>query len=251
MPAPTPPFVVQMTPPGRGAVATLRIEGSGAVNAVQAVFRARGGRPLGEYPPDRIVVGRIGAGDGRAGEEVVVCRRGGDAVELHCHGGLAAIAAIEEGLAAAGCRPITWRQWAERQSNDPIAAAAIVALAEACTQRTAAILLDQYHGRCGGRLRKSKRPSTPATPSGPEDKQKRSFPARRWATPHPALERRAGRAIERGQEQPDERARGTPAGGCSRNARHDPRRRHRSNRHRRLAGGTVRHGRASHDRRPG
>jgi tRNA modification GTPase len=146
MSAPTQPVVIQLTPPGRGAVATLRIEGPGAVAAVQAVFRARGGRPLGEYPPDRIVVGRIGAGDGRADEEVVVCRRGGDAVELHCHGGLAAVAAIEEGLAAAGCRTIAWRQWADGQSSDPIAAAAIVALAEACTQRTAAILLDQYHG---------------------------------------------------------------------------------------------------------
>jgi tRNA modification GTPase len=101
---------------------------------------------LGEYPPDRIVVGRIGAGGDRPGEEVVVCRRGGNAVELHCHGGLAAVAAIEEALTVAGCRPIAWRQWAEGQSSDPIAAAAIIALAEACTQRTAAILLDQYHG---------------------------------------------------------------------------------------------------------
>jgi tRNA modification GTPase len=141
------PFVViHMTPPGRGAVATLRIEGPGALGAVAAVFRARGGRPLGEFPPQTIVVGRIGAGDGTPGEEVVVCRCGGDAVELHCHGGLAAVAAIEEALGAAGGRPLAWREWAENQSSDPIAAAAIVALAEACTPRTAAILLDQYHG---------------------------------------------------------------------------------------------------------
>jgi len=65
---------------------------------------------------------------------------------LHCHGGLAAVAAIEEALAAAGCSPLAWPQWALRQSDDPVAAAATVALAEACTQRTAAILLDQYHG---------------------------------------------------------------------------------------------------------
>jgi tRNA modification GTPase len=65
---------------------------------------------------------------------------------LHCHGGLAAVAAIEETLAAAGCLPVTWRQWALPHSDNPIAAAATVALAEACTLRTAAILLDQYHG---------------------------------------------------------------------------------------------------------
>jgi tRNA modification GTPase len=171
--------IIQLTPSGRGAVATLRVEGPGAVEAVESLFRARGGRRLGELPPDRIVVGRIGASlgpacqravarsgeksddreprlrgsspesdppPGDAGEEVVVCRRGQQAVEIHCHGGLAAVAAIEEALVAAGCRPMSWRQWACAPSNDPLAAAAIVALAEACTPRTAAILLDQYHG---------------------------------------------------------------------------------------------------------
>ena len=34
----------------------------------------------------------------------------------------------------------------QQRSDDPIATAALVALAEARTERTAAILLDQYHG---------------------------------------------------------------------------------------------------------
>ena len=127
-------------------MATLRIEGPGAVAAVQAGFQARSGRPLAEYPSGQIVVGRFGGLDGRPGEEVVVCRRGEDVVELHCHGGLAAVAAIEETLVAAGCRPMTWREWVPTGPDEPIAAAAMVALAEARTQRTAAILLDQYHG---------------------------------------------------------------------------------------------------------
>ena len=134
-----------MTPPGRGAVATLRIEGSGAVDAVQAVFRARGGRPLGEYPPDRIVVGRSAAtaGAGRGGRRLPARRRCRRTALPRRTGGRRG---HRGGAGAAGGRPITWREWAEGQSNDPIAAAAIVALAEACTQRTAAILLDQYHG---------------------------------------------------------------------------------------------------------
>ena len=41
---------------------------------------------------------------------------------------------------------MAWQQWAQRRTDDPIAAAALVALAEARTERTAAILLDQYHG---------------------------------------------------------------------------------------------------------
>ena len=135
--------VIQLTPPGRGAVATLRIEGPGAVEVVQAHFHARGGRPLATYPVDRLVVGRFGPD---RGEEVVVrcCTAG--AVELHCHGGLAAVAAIEESLMTAGCRRLAWPDWAAERETEPFASAALVALADARTERTAAILFDQYCG---------------------------------------------------------------------------------------------------------
>jgi tRNA modification GTPase len=135
--------VIQLTPPGRGAVATLRIEGPDALDAVQTRFRARGGRPLAAYPVGRLVVGSFGT---ERGEEVVV-RRGADgAIDLHCHGGLAAVAAIENSLTTAGGRPVAWRDWAAERDPDPFAAAAFAALADARTERTAAILLDQYHG---------------------------------------------------------------------------------------------------------
>lgn len=134
--------VIQLTPPGRGAVATLRIEGPGAVEAVQSRFRARSGRPLAAHPVDRLAIGHFG--DDR-GEEVVVRRCADDAVELHCHGGFAAVAMIEETLVAAGCQRLAWRDWATTHHADP-AAAALLALADARTQRTAAILLDQFHG---------------------------------------------------------------------------------------------------------
>jgi tRNA modification GTPase len=134
--------MIQLTPPGRGAVATLRVEGPGAIEAVQSQFHARGGRPLAEYPTDRMVIGHFGRD---RGEEVVVRRCADNAVELHCHGGLAAVAMIEEALAAAGCRPVAWRDWAAAQCDDPVAAA-LTALADARTERTAAIILDQFHG---------------------------------------------------------------------------------------------------------
>ena len=140
---PPPLCVMLLTPPGRGAVATLRIEGSGAVAAVESRFRARDGRPLAAHGVNQIVVGRFG-GDG--GEDVVVRRCGEMAVELHCHGGRAAVARIEESLASAGCRRVAWRDWMQTGSDDPIATAALAALAEARTERTAAILLDQYRG---------------------------------------------------------------------------------------------------------
>jgi tRNA modification GTPase len=84
---------------------------------------------------------------------VVVRRRADDAVDLHCHGGLAALAMIEEALAAAGCQRLAWRDWAAKSCDDLIAAAAIAALADARTERTAAILLDQYHGAFDRELR--------------------------------------------------------------------------------------------------
>ncbi len=143
MSQPPSPCVIQLTPPGRGAVATLRVEGPGAVEVVQLHFRCRGGRPLATYPADRLVVGHFG--DDR-GEEVVLRRHADAAVELHCHGGRAAVAMIEETLVAAGCQRLAWRDWAARHHPDAITAAALTALADARTERTAAILLDQYQG---------------------------------------------------------------------------------------------------------
>ena len=135
--------VVQLTPPGRGAVATLLIEGPQAVEAVGARFRARNGRPLNCLSSDRLVVGRFGPG---VGEEVVVRRRSDLGVELHCHGGLAAVAMIENTLIELGGRTVAWQQWIVDHHEDPIAADASLALAEARTPRTASILLDQFHG---------------------------------------------------------------------------------------------------------
>ena len=92
------------------------------------------------------------------------------AVELHCHGGFATVTMIEETLIAAGCQRMTWRDWTTGRRADPIAAAALVALADARTERTAAILLDQYHGALGRALdaiRQSLDCRQPAPGTGP------------------------------------------------------------------------------------
>lgn len=138
-----PPSVVQLTPLGRGAVATLRLEGAGAVEAVERFFRARSGRSLESCRHDRLLVGCFGGEDG---EEVVVRRCASDAVEIHCHGGFAAVRMIEDLLVSAGCRRQGWRDWASGLDGDSIASAARIAMAEARTERTAALLLDQHQG---------------------------------------------------------------------------------------------------------
>ena len=48
-----------------------------------------------------------------------------------------------------------WQEWLRETSRDPIRAAAQIALAEAPTARTAAILLDQYHGALSAAIQRA------------------------------------------------------------------------------------------------
>jgi tRNA modification GTPase len=91
------------------------------------------------------MVGRFGSGTG-PGEEVVVGLWGPEEIEVHCHGGVAAVGAIVATFIERGAQEITWQEWIARDEADAIAAEARVALAAARTERTAAILLDQYRG---------------------------------------------------------------------------------------------------------
>ncbi len=142
--------VVRLTPPGRGAVATLLIEGPGAAALLDDRILAGGGRGLSGRAMARVLVCRLGPG---IDEDVVVRRRNQQSVELHCHGGYAAVARIEEVLVRMGCKVVSWQDWAAGRREDPITAAAHLALAEARTERTAAVLLDQYRGALRRALR--------------------------------------------------------------------------------------------------
>lgn len=144
--------VVELTPVGRGAVAVVLVAGPTAHSSVDAFFQSVRGRPLAEVPLGKIVLGRWGGPDG---EELVVCRRTEDEIEIHCHGGTAAVRSVIERLAARSCRPTTWQDWLRQTEADPIRAAAHIALAAAPTARTAAILLDQFNGALGRTVRKA------------------------------------------------------------------------------------------------
>jgi len=138
---------VLLTPPGRGAIATVLVDGPRATDCVAKQFRAANGRPLAEQPLERIVFGRWFAERGaEPGEELVICRRSERRVEIHCHGGRAAAAAVLDALSAAGCTPCKWTDWLAAIGADPLEVAARRALASATTSRTASILLDQFHG---------------------------------------------------------------------------------------------------------
>jgi len=137
--------VAILTPPGRGAVATISVTGPRATARVASLFRAAAGRPFGDFPCGRIGFGHWAA-SGAAGEEIVVCRRAADEVEIHCHGGRRAARTVVDSLVAGGAEEISWQDLASRQAVGRIEAEARVALAAARTERAAAILLDQLRG---------------------------------------------------------------------------------------------------------
>lgn len=135
--------VIELTPAGRAAVAVVLVFGPRAVTIVDECLHRPDGRRPGQSPDQRILVGRWGS---PSGEELIVCRRSEDAVEVHCHGGVAAVRAVIDRLVQCGCQPTRWQDWLRATGADPIRAAAQIALADAPTARTAAVLLDQCHG---------------------------------------------------------------------------------------------------------
>jgi len=141
-------LVAELTPQGRGAVAVVLVAGNLAAKIVDQCFRPASGRPLQDAAINQIRLGRWGHAHGQdaAVEEVIACRRAQDRVEIHCHGGAAAVRAVADRLVACGCRRINWQEWITANERDPIRSAARIALADAPTSRTAAILLDQYNG---------------------------------------------------------------------------------------------------------
>lgn len=145
--------VCLLTPPGRSALAVVGVRGPAATSAVAASFAPRGSRPLADRPNRAVVFGRWG---GEGGEELVVVRRAKGDVEVHCHGGSAAAAAILRDLVGSGCRLVARETWeaaaAEPQCDDAdghrtlIAAEARLALAKARGPRATRMLAHQLSG---------------------------------------------------------------------------------------------------------
>lgn len=158
-------FVSRQTARGRGAIATIAVHGPDAVECVSACFRPLGTRPFTAAPLGRIVVGywhdsrtvasAAAPSSAAPGEELVVCRVAESEVEIHSHGGEASVAAVVGALTALGCREIAWDTMPGRPlaSGQRIRHDALIALAEAPTLRTAAVLLDQHRGALDTQLR--------------------------------------------------------------------------------------------------
>ena len=134
-----------LTPPGRGAVAVIRVVGPATV--CDAAFAAANGRAASAQPVGRVAFGRWGASseeDG-PGEELILVRTAADETEIHCHGGTAAAARVFADLAAAGVRAVPWEEQ-EAERHGVLQAELAAALAAAPTGRCAGVLLDQASG---------------------------------------------------------------------------------------------------------
>ncbi|WP_417395708.1 GTPase [Gimesia chilikensis] len=133
-----------LTPRGRGAVATIRVQGgTAALNAlVNSCFHAVNRKPLIEQAVNQIVYGYWGTSNT---EDLVLCRIDFETVDIHCHGGMAAVNRILNDLEAQGCDVLTWQTLASHKATD-LELELQEALAAATTFRTAEILLRQSQG---------------------------------------------------------------------------------------------------------
>ena len=140
-----PTYACILTPAGRGAIATVAVRGPQAAELVARRLVVTGSGPPLNTDAGRVRLRHFRAREGAA-EELIVVALGPEEVEIHCHGGPAAANAVASALAAEGAQRIDWQQWAALVDDDPIRVEARVALADARTERSCAILLDQYRG---------------------------------------------------------------------------------------------------------
>ncbi|MDP6380510.1 MAG: hypothetical protein QF662_04110, partial [Phycisphaerae bacterium] len=107
-----------LTPPGRGGIAVIRVQGPAAIQALGEIFRPSK-KDLTRFQPGRIYYGHIHDANGRVLDEVIVsitnASAPAEALDINCHGGSAAVQAVGARLAELGI---------ERRSADDLNALA-------------------------------------------------------------------------------------------------------------------------------
>ncbi len=133
-----------LTPRGRGAVATVRVSGDllSVTTVINACFRAMNQKTLDQQPVNRIVYGLWGEANN---EDLVLCRLDSETVDIHCHGGMAAVERILSDLQTEGCIIQSWQDLT-RISGTALEVELQETLTSATTFRTAEILLRQSQG---------------------------------------------------------------------------------------------------------
>lgn len=124
----------RLTPYGRGAVATIQL--CGRIQVLDALFVPANHTSITEQILNRICYGHWRE---KTGEDLVCVRTAADTVEIHCHGGEAAVQRILEDLQNSGARVLLPNE----ASSQTLEAEFDAALQSASTRRTAHMLLRQ------------------------------------------------------------------------------------------------------------
>ncbi|QDU78317.1 tRNA modification GTPase MnmE [Polystyrenella longa] len=135
------PMATLLTPRGRGAVATIACRNGMSLldDYAATLFRPVNGKPMSKQKIDQVLFGHWGE---LAPEEVVVCRTNAEEVEIHCHGGHAAVERVLGDLTNAGFTVVPWQEF-QSATMSPFEAELNSALAQARTTKTASLLLQQ------------------------------------------------------------------------------------------------------------
>lgn len=142
-------LLTRLTPPGTGAIAVLGLAGPKAWTILRETFLPISPRslPLPAVPEEgHSFLGKIG---GALTDQVLLVVRKLEPfpiVEIHCHGGPAVIALLEECLAQAGVPGVPWQQWESHCGKGTLQTEILSSLTRAASTRTASILLDQFQG---------------------------------------------------------------------------------------------------------
>lgn len=137
--------VVVLTPPGRSAIATIRVEGADALACVSRCLTSRNNSPVKLVPGPKPILARFRLPLGSA-EEVVLNVLNHECLEIHCHGSPLVIRQITESMEKMGFSPEGCDAWIDRTEPNRIAAEARRSLCSAMTFRVVPFLIDQYHG---------------------------------------------------------------------------------------------------------
>ncbi|MBI3407744.1 MAG: 50S ribosome-binding GTPase [Planctomycetes bacterium] len=137
-----------LSPPGAGAIATFALRGPRVWSVIRERFAPLS--PAVNLPetPDvgSVWPGRLGE-DAR--DDVVLAVKASDPapwLEVHCHGGAEVIRLLHDLFVSRSLRACTWQEFEANAGTPEWQIAAKEMLLQAPTVRTAAILLDQYHG---------------------------------------------------------------------------------------------------------
>jgi len=137
--------VIVLTPSGRSAIATLRLEGPDVLSSLSPRLTTRKNDPVELAPAARPILARYRLPLGVA-EEVVLHVVSTECVEIHCHGSPLVIRQMTESFMEMGYLLEDCSAWIDRTEPNKIAAEARRGLCSALTFRVAQILIDQYHG---------------------------------------------------------------------------------------------------------